>query len=73
MMPDDEHERQEERLERGLKETFPASDPIAVGKPTSTEAPRRPVDRYAPRMRQNISRVAAGTVSGSVLVIEFRS
>jgi hypothetical protein len=28
--------------------TFPASDPIATGKATSTEPPKRPKDRQAP-------------------------
>ena len=35
----------DELLDEGLKETFPASDPVAVGHFTSTEAPSRPVDR----------------------------
>ena len=37
----------EELLDEGLRETFPASDPVAVGDFTSTEAPRRPVDTPA--------------------------
>ena len=32
-------------LDEGLKQTFPASDPVSVGQFTSTEASRRPVDR----------------------------
>ena len=32
-------------LDEGLKQTFPASDPVSVGQFTSTEAPRHPVDR----------------------------
>ena len=35
----------DELLDEGLKETFPASDPVSVGHFTSTEAPSRPVDR----------------------------
>src|SRR5947208_1246648 len=35
----------DELLDEGLKETFPASDPVAVGHFTSTEAPSRPIDR----------------------------
>src|SRR5262245_42964246 len=31
-------------LDAGLKETFPASDPVSVGHFTSTEAPSQPVD-----------------------------
>lgn len=34
-------------LDAGLRETFPASDPVAVGRFTSTEPPSRPVDRGA--------------------------
>jgi hypothetical protein len=35
-------------LDEAVAESFPASDPPAVGSPTSTEAPRRPVDRKPP-------------------------
>jgi hypothetical protein len=35
----------DELLDEGLEETFPASDPVAVGHFTSTEAPSRPIDR----------------------------
>jgi hypothetical protein len=34
----------DELLDEGLKETFPASDPVSVGHFTATEAPSRPVD-----------------------------
>lgn len=37
----------DELLDEGLKETFPASDPVAVGHFTSTEAPSRPIDTPA--------------------------
>jgi hypothetical protein len=37
----------EDLVDEGLRETFPASDPVAVGDFTGTEAPRRPVDRPA--------------------------
>jgi hypothetical protein len=37
----------DELLDEGLKETFPASDPVAVGHFTSTEAPSRPTDTMA--------------------------
>jgi hypothetical protein len=37
----------EDLLDEGLKQTFPASDPVSVGDFTSTEAPRRPIDRAA--------------------------
>ena len=32
-------------LDEGLKQTFPASDPVSVGGFTSTETPGQPVDR----------------------------
>ena len=32
-------------LDEGLKQTFPASDPVSVGRFTSTETPGQPVDR----------------------------
>jgi hypothetical protein len=35
----------EELLDEGLKETFPASDPVSVGHFTSTEPPSQPIDR----------------------------
>jgi hypothetical protein len=35
----------DELLDEGLKETFPASDPVSVGHFTSTEPPSRPIDR----------------------------
>ena len=35
----------DELLDEGLKQTFPASDPVSVGHFTSTEPPSRPVDR----------------------------
>src|SRR5262249_2768447 len=35
----------DELLDEGLKQTFPASDPVSVGHFTSTEAPSHPVDR----------------------------
>jgi hypothetical protein len=34
----------DELLDEGLKETFPASDPVSVGHFCSNEAPSRPVD-----------------------------
>jgi hypothetical protein len=35
------------RLDLALMATFPASDPIAIGRSTATEPPSRPVDRRA--------------------------
>jgi hypothetical protein len=34
----------DELLDEGLRQTFPASDPVAVGHFTGTEPPSRPVD-----------------------------
>jgi len=38
-------ERLDERLDAALIDTFPASDPIAVGRPTASEPLRRAGDR----------------------------
>jgi hypothetical protein len=35
-------------LDLALAQTFPASDPVAIGRATATEAPARPVDRKPP-------------------------
>jgi hypothetical protein len=35
------------RLDLALMATFPASDPIAIGRSTATEPPSRPVERRA--------------------------
>ena len=35
----------DELLDEGLKGTFPASDPVSVGRFTSTEPPSQPIDR----------------------------
>jgi hypothetical protein len=66
-------QRDDERLDEGLTETFPASDPIAVGRPTSTEPPRTPLDRNAvvTAGRTNTSYVAFATVCGAAVVREF--
>jgi hypothetical protein len=40
--------RREYALDEALSATFPASDPVAVGRATATEAPGAPVDRRAP-------------------------
>ena len=39
--------RLDAQLDEALLETFPASDPIAVGRPTATERPRRSIGRKA--------------------------
>ena len=40
----------ERKIDKAVDMSFPASDAPAHGKPTSTEAPRRPADREAPRV-----------------------
>jgi len=46
-------------LDRALEMTFPASDPVALGQPTSTEAPGRPIDRQAPLIsREDVERAS---------------
>jgi hypothetical protein len=39
---------QDKKLDKAVDKTFPASDPITVGKPTGTEPATRPVDRQPP-------------------------
>ena len=52
--------RKSRQLDEALKMTFPASDPTAVGDPTSTEPPRRPVDRRAPQIsKEQVDAAAA--------------
>ena len=47
--------------DRAVDMTFPASDPVAQGKPTGTEKPRRPVDRKAPATtREEIEQARRG-------------
>ena len=52
------------QLDEALEMTFPASDPTAVGDPTSTEPPRRPVDRRTPRISK--AQVEAAAQKGRV-------
>src|SRR5262245_3264097 len=47
--------------DRAVDMTFPASDPVAQGKPTGTEKPRRPTDRQAPVItREQIEQARRG-------------
>jgi hypothetical protein len=39
---------QDEKVDEAIRETFPASDPAAVGKATGTEPTKRPKDRLPP-------------------------
>jgi hypothetical protein len=38
----------EKKIDDAIDKTFPASDPPATGRATSTEEPARPTDRKAP-------------------------
>ena len=39
---------QDKKLDKAIEKSFPASDPVTVGKPTGTEPAKRPVDRQPP-------------------------
>jgi hypothetical protein len=54
-----EKRHQDELLDEGLRETFPASDPVAAGHFTSTEPPSNPLDMGAVELS------AAGKSKGS--------
>jgi hypothetical protein len=49
-LPSAARRKLEAELDMALAQTFPASDPVAVGRCTSTEPPARPVDRQAPEL-----------------------
>jgi hypothetical protein len=38
----------DEKVDKAVDMTFPASDPVATGQATSTEPPKRPTDRQPP-------------------------
>lgn len=44
----EDKKREEKKLDEAIKHSFPASDPVRPGNPTSTEQPARPKDRQAP-------------------------
>jgi hypothetical protein len=51
----------EKKVDKAVDMSFPASDATAHGKPTSTEAPTRPIDRKAPRItREQIEQAQRG-------------
>lgn len=41
-------QEKEKKIDNAIKETFPASDPVATGEATGTEPAKRPVDRRPP-------------------------
>ena len=51
----------DKKHDKAVDMTFPASDPVAHGKPTGTEKPARPADRKAPRItREQIEQARRG-------------
>lgn len=42
--------REDKKIDKNVDMTFPASDAIAHGEPTSTKPPARATDRRAPRI-----------------------
>jgi len=60
-MSKDAKPRKHGKHDEAVDMTFPASDPVAHGKPTGTEKPRRPVDRKAPVItREEIEQAQRG-------------
>jgi hypothetical protein len=53
------------QLDDALEQTFPASDPFAVGQTTSTE-PRRPADRRPPLIDKRLVRKLAETLKDKI-------
>jgi len=53
------------QLDDALEQTFPASDPVAVGHPTSTK-PRRPVDRRPPLIDKRLVEELAETLKDKI-------
>ena len=52
---------QHSKHDKAVDMTFPASDPVAHGKPTANEKPRRPVEREAPVItREQIEQAQRG-------------
>lgn len=57
--------RQDEKIDEAIRETFPASDPAAVGEATGTEPTKRPKDRLPPILSQDeIERARRGDEHG---------
>lgn len=58
-------EELEQELDTALRQTFPASDPIAVGDPTAIE-PERPIDRKPALLDKELVRELAKNVSAKL-------
>jgi hypothetical protein len=54
----------QKNLDEALDMTFPASDPLAIGQSTGTEAPKRPADRAAPVIDRSDVEAAAARRKG---------
>ena len=55
-------EEQEKKIDTAVDMSFPASDPIATGRATSTEPPRRPTDRSPPIIsKEDVKRAQRGS------------
>jgi len=73
-----DRKEREKKLDQAIEMTFPASDPIAVGRPTSTEAQQgrplsakaRRVDRRAVGMRFTVGLKSKGKVNHFVVDAE---
>lgn len=53
--------RADKKVDKAVDMSFPASDPTAHGRATSTEAPSRPQDRKAPKItREQIEQAQKG-------------
>lgn len=49
----DRKRRQDEKIDEAIRETFPASDPAAVGEATGAEPTERPKDRLPPILSED--------------------
>jgi len=49
---EDDCKERDKKLDEAIAMTFPASDPIAVGRPTSTEAPAPPLSAKPTKVRR---------------------
>ena len=56
-----DRKEREKKLDQAIEMTFPASDPIAVGRPTSTEALAQSVRTHRQGVRPRVVTVFGGT------------